>query len=73
MIDRDTATAGLSALGTAIGEIMEDTVGPALSRAVEGTSANRADVLVAAGRDIELLARAMSILAARAEGSVTNR
>ena len=73
MIDRDTARAGLSALGTAIGEIMEDCVEVALAAAPAAGQAARADVLVAAGRDIEVLARAMSILAARAEGSVTNR
>lgn len=73
MVDRDTARAGLSALGTAIGEIMEDYVEVALAAAPADGQAARANVLVAAGRDIEVLARAMSILAARAEGSVTNR
>ncbi len=65
MVDRQTAQIGLGALGTAIGEIMEDTVGLALAKAPDGAQADRAAVLVAAGRDIEALARAMSILAAR--------
>ncbi len=68
MIDRETAQFGLSALGTAIGEIMEDTVGLALSNAADVTPADRAGELVAAGQDIEVLARAMTILVARTEG-----
>lgn len=72
MIDRETAQFGLSALGTAIGEIMEDTVGLALSNAADVTQADRAGELAAAGQDIEVLARAMTILVARAEGRPFN-
>lgn len=51
-------------LGTAIGEIMEDTVSVALKTASTDEGA-RVEQLTAAGQDIEVLARAMSVLLRR--------
>jgi len=64
MIDPETAGSGLSALGTAIGEIMEDSVDLALKTSGRAAGA-RAEALKAAGQDIEILARAMVVLCRR--------
>jgi len=64
MIDANTAKAGVEALGTAIGEIMEDTIDMALRGQAE-PRAVQTDLLISAGQDIEALGRAMAVLEQR--------
>jgi hypothetical protein len=66
MIDSETSWMGVLALGTAIGEVMEDVVDLALRRGPDDGQAERMAALARAGRDIEVLAKAMAVLQERA-------
>mgnify|MGYP001458610893 CR=1 FL=1 len=68
MVDRETASSGLSALGAAITEIMEDTHEAAVTRLKPGEDPFRKVVaLQSAGQDIAALASAMGVLVRRSE------
>jgi len=70
MLDKETADLGLSALGTAIAEIIEDTHQAALTRFRGDEDPFRRIVqLQAAGQDVAALASAMGVLARRSERS----
>jgi len=66
MIDRETSKQSLLLLGTAIGELMEDTADVALSAGVQEPVALAA-ILQAVGADIAALAAAFEVLVRRAE------
>lgn len=68
MVDNETASLGLSALGTAIAEIIEDTHQAAVTRFSEGEDPfHRIVQLQSAGQDVAALASAMGVLARRSE------
>ena len=68
MIDQETASLGLSALGVAITEIMEDSHEAAATRLKDGEDPFRKIVVLqSAGQDIAALASAMGVLVRRSE------
>lgn len=69
MIDIETSRIGVSALATAIGELMEDTVEMALVAPKGGLQGYRkvSSILGGVGADIAVLASAIAILERRSE------